>query len=76
MMSRLKMEVRVRCGISSYTARLHKCCASSTAGAETAVRRVVEKYLAGSGLKLLAAPECAGSPGGGVEVWQILIGEV
>lgn len=58
------IEVPVKYSAGAYTARIHKCRASSTMDAETAVRRAAEKYLAGGTLALLdiepSAPEVFG----------------
>lgn len=48
----IEVPVKFTCG--AYTARIHKCRASSTMDAETAVRRAAEKYLAGGTLALLS----------------------
>lgn len=61
---RIFIEVPVKHSAGAYTARIHKCRASSTMDAETAVRRAAEKYLAGGTLVLLgieqSAPEVFG----------------
>lgn len=68
------IDVPVKFSAGAYTARIHKCRASSTMDAETAVRHAAEKYLAHGTLVLLdieqSAPEVFG-----VAQYRVTIGD-
>lgn len=70
------VRVRVRDSAGAYTATIGRCRASSTADAETAVRRAVEKFVHDDDLLVMrGAPRLLERLPDGIQMWEVTLGE-